>query len=315
MRAGTVAIGDREWSVSIASTSSELEAGLGGAESLAPGTGMLFDLGSAGAVRVTTEPMLFDIDIIFINSELQVVSVAHDVAPGYLVTEETPCHYFLEVNAGEAAGIEAGDYVEINILAEPASGLSQWLPAVTAVAALGFVGTVMGGMMRSMFGSSTGNPAKSGASRKRYSRPYLTNWQYGGYSYVEEDPAKPERLWTRGMADYVRPEEVIAIAEKEDLDISLAGEFWERIGYRGWGEKISTSEAKRALRKAREHVAAPRSGNVSVTCPICGEVLQVPHWDRVSRTDVLARHLEERHRHGTGEAPPVQETKVPGGRR
>jgi len=91
--------------------------------------------------------------------------------------------------------------------------------------------------------------------KNRYHGAYLTNWQYGGYSYVEEDPDKPERLWVRGMADYVNPSEVIAIAEREGLqNISLAGGFWERIGYRGWGEKETINEARVALAKAKKHV-------------------------------------------------------------
>jgi len=91
--------------------------------------------------------------------------------------------------------------------------------------------------------------------KKHYRGAYLNNWQYGGYSYIEEDPGKPEELWTHGMVDYADPETVIAIAEREGLPtISLAGGFWERIGYKGWGEKVSISEARTALAKAREHV-------------------------------------------------------------
>ena len=72
---------------------------------------------------------------------------------------------------------------------------------------------------------------------------------------MEEDPNKPENLWVRGMVDYVNPGEVIDIAEREGpLDISLAGGFWERIGYRGWGEKVSVNKAKIALAKAKRHV-------------------------------------------------------------
>jgi len=92
-------------------------------------------------------------------------------------------------------------------------------------------------------------------TKHRYHGAYLTNWQYGGYSYIEEDPDKPKRLWARSMADYINPNEVIAIAEREELSsISLAGGFWEKVGYRGWGEKVSVSEAKSALAKAEKHV-------------------------------------------------------------
>jgi len=91
--------------------------------------------------------------------------------------------------------------------------------------------------------------------KNRYHSTYLTNWQYGGYSYVEEDPKKPEHVWVRSMADYVNPNEVIAIAEREGLQsISLAGGFWEKVGYRGWGEKVSINESKIALAKAKKYV-------------------------------------------------------------
>lgn len=109
-------------------------------------------------------------------------------------------------------------------------------------------------------GSNPGNPTST-EKKRRCHGPFLVNWQYGGYSYVEEDPDKPESLWVTGMADYVNPDEVITIAEREGIAvISLAGSFWERVGYKGWGEKVSISEAKIALAKAREHVQAPKAG-------------------------------------------------------
>lgn len=90
---------------------------------------------------------------------------------------------------------------------------------------------------------------------KRYHGAYLANWQYGGYSYIEEDPGKPPELWSKGWVDYANPEDVIAIAEREGLlGIHLAGGFWEEIGYKGYGERVSISEAKIALAKAREYV-------------------------------------------------------------
>ena len=114
------------------------------------------------------------------------------------------------------------------------------------------------------YAEEMGMLAKPGASakaevsdiRRHYSHPFLVNWQYGGYSYIEETPGKPERLWTHGMADYVDPEEVLSIAEREGLpSISLAGGFWEEIGYKGYGEKVSLGEAKRVLAKAKAHMA------------------------------------------------------------
>ena len=139
---------------------------------------------------------------------------------------------------------------------------------------------------------------------KRYHGPYLTNWQYGGYSYIEEDPSKPPELWSKGWVDYANPDQVIAIAEREELPgIHLAGGFWEEIGYKGWGEKVSISEAKRALVKAREHVlgssgaSSTATEKVTVQCPICGKEIEVTEYDRVSRSDALKKHLEEEHIH------------------
>lgn len=139
----TVTIGEKQWSVDVATSPSELAAGLGGVESIPANTSMLFDLGAEQAVTVTTEPMLFSIDIIFISEDFVVVGVVENVAPGHLVAEETPARYFLEVNAGEAEGVEAGDGVEIAISSTAPS--QQWVPTLAGIAILGFVGGMMAG--------------------------------------------------------------------------------------------------------------------------------------------------------------------------
>ncbi|MDP3061799.1 MAG: DUF192 domain-containing protein, partial [Chloroflexota bacterium] len=104
-----VTIGARQWSVALATTLEELTQGLGGLASIAPGTGMLFDLGQDQVAAVTTAPMLFPIDIIWIRSASGVAEVALGVQPGFLVTPTAPVRFFLEVNAGEAEGVQAGD--------------------------------------------------------------------------------------------------------------------------------------------------------------------------------------------------------------
>jgi uncharacterized membrane protein (UPF0127 family) len=60
-----VTIEDRQWAVAFASTPSELVQGLGGISEITHGTGMLFDLGFEQIITVTTEPMLFPLDIAF----------------------------------------------------------------------------------------------------------------------------------------------------------------------------------------------------------------------------------------------------------
>jgi len=112
----TVKIGDREWSTDVATQPWELSQGLGGLSGLVAGTGMLFDLGWEQIIEVTTVPMLFPIDIAFLSDDLAVVEVYREVEPGYIVTSQIPARYFLEVNAGELADIEAGSQAEVSLL-------------------------------------------------------------------------------------------------------------------------------------------------------------------------------------------------------
>jgi len=100
-----VTVNENQWEVSIATTYAELTTGLRGVSALAVGTGMLFVLPSAQTVSVDTTGMNFAIDIIFIANNT-VIDIARNIQPGYLVTEETECDNFLEVNANAAAGPE-----------------------------------------------------------------------------------------------------------------------------------------------------------------------------------------------------------------
>jgi len=115
-----VIIRDNQWQVSLATSYMELIQGLGGLPQLPQGTGMLFDLGNDTMFTVTTEEMLFPIDIIRISSAMTVTDVAHNVLPGQLVTSNTAARYFLEVNAGEASGINLSDQVAIQLEASAA---------------------------------------------------------------------------------------------------------------------------------------------------------------------------------------------------
>jgi|GEM_PF-3796330 len=136
---------------------------------------------------------------------------------------------------------------------------------------------------------------EQGHKTKHYQGPYLSNWQYGGYSYIEEDPSKPPELYPHGMVDYADPEEVIAIAEREGLPgVHLAGGFWERIGYKGWGEKVSTAEARRALAKAREHIFGGSRSSQEHANPgdkrLAGEVSKLRDELETLRDEAYNRH-------------------------
>ena len=114
-----VIIGDKQWTVAVASTLSELTTGLSGVPGMPAGSGMLFDLGyDCQSIQVDMSRMVFPLDIIFINSTRGVVGVMHNVRPGWtdvrLENQQLPgARWFLEVNAGEAEGVVVGDDVVI----------------------------------------------------------------------------------------------------------------------------------------------------------------------------------------------------------
>jgi len=149
----TVAIRDKEWLVSLATTSQELLQGLAGVESIPANTGMLFDLGEEQIITVTSEEMLFPVDVIFIDSELVVTEVAFNFTPENEGTTSLPARYFLEVNAGEARGIEdgdieGGDAVSITITQEPASDWTSILSAIIPLVTLGLLFPMVTGLVK-----------------------------------------------------------------------------------------------------------------------------------------------------------------------
>ncbi len=111
-----VRVGDKEWFTNVATLPWELSQGLGGLVELPPATGILFDMGFEQIIEVTTVPMLFPLDIALLSEDLTVTEVYRNVGPGYIVTSQLPARYFLEVNAGELAGIEPGASVSVESL-------------------------------------------------------------------------------------------------------------------------------------------------------------------------------------------------------
>jgi len=109
-----VQIGDKQWSVQVATTPAELAQGLSGVESILPYTGVLFDLGSERIVNVTTEFMLFPISIVFFGDDLKVTEVAPITWPGETDLHTMyPARFFMEVNVEELEGVQIGDQVVI----------------------------------------------------------------------------------------------------------------------------------------------------------------------------------------------------------
>lgn len=119
-----VTINGNQWQVSLATTYAELVTGLSGVVSVPAGSGMLFDLGTDQSyIGINMSQMLFPLDIIFINSTQGVVGVLRNVNPGeeaYFQATTTPgARYFVEVNAGEAEGMEVRDSVSIQGVVMP----------------------------------------------------------------------------------------------------------------------------------------------------------------------------------------------------
>jgi uncharacterized membrane protein (UPF0127 family) len=123
-----VNIEDKQWAVAFASTPSELVQGLGGIPEMAQGTGMLFDLGFGQIITVTTEPMLFPLDIAFFSEGMVITEIFRNIQPGYLVTSTSPARYFLEVNAGELEGINSGSQASCAFLTPVSTvAASDWV--------------------------------------------------------------------------------------------------------------------------------------------------------------------------------------------
>jgi len=120
----TVTIRDKAWIVAVVTTLQEVTSGLSGLPGLSAGTGMLFDLGAdQDYIPIDMSLMLFNLDIVFINSQAGVSGVLHNVAPGdaaaFQASAAPGARYFLEVNAGEAADVVTGDAVVIQGAIQP----------------------------------------------------------------------------------------------------------------------------------------------------------------------------------------------------
>lgn len=145
-----ITIGDNQWTYTLATKISE---GLSGVESLPAGQGMLFDLGfDYSRVDINMSEMLFPLDIVFINSNLTVVGVLHDVQPSdeayFLASNSLGARYFMEVNAGEAASVNVGDEViPENGLGD--SGINTILAFAVLAAVIAIVARVTIKMLRS----------------------------------------------------------------------------------------------------------------------------------------------------------------------
>ncbi len=170
---GTITIQNTTWQVSIAADPVDLSAGLGNLSNLTTATGELFDLGVSQTIHVTTVPMLFALDIAFLDENLVVIEVYRDILPGYLVTSQQPARYFLEVNAGELASLNPGDQADAEITLQPVistSSTTGWLDIVNTfvplIMGLAFIGMLIP-LVKSLFTGETKEPQLLASNRKK----------------------------------------------------------------------------------------------------------------------------------------------------
>ena len=118
-----VRIGSLEFVVEVAADSAKQVKGLSGRETLDAGTGMLFVFENEKRFRFWMRGMEISLDMVWINSECQVVDVSENVPPPKRdmpfndlprYSPESPAKYVLEINGGESAdrGLLIGDHVE-----------------------------------------------------------------------------------------------------------------------------------------------------------------------------------------------------------
>ncbi|MBN2098994.1 MAG: DUF192 domain-containing protein [Dehalococcoidia bacterium] len=153
-----VTIAGRQWLASLTNTYWELVQGLGGVTAMEAETGMLFDLGGEQSITVTTQPMLFSLDIAFLSETLAVTEVYRNVPPGCLVRSTIPARYFLEVNAGELADVESGDQVAVEILSlQEETSVPDWVPAFTSFTMFLLVGFFLAGTVKILAQAMSGD--------------------------------------------------------------------------------------------------------------------------------------------------------------
>ena len=106
-----ITIGDKKYKVEIAGTPEKQEKGLMGRESLSEDQGMLFIYDEPQDLSYWMKNTLISLDIIFIDDDMEVVSVKQGQPMSEEPITEDDVQYVLEVNSN--SGIEEGDQLII----------------------------------------------------------------------------------------------------------------------------------------------------------------------------------------------------------
>lgn len=106
-----IEIGDREYNVTCARTEEKRIKGLQGVTEMKDDEGMLFFFEEPQTVGFWTKDTKIPLDIIFINEDMEVISVYQGEPENENIAEEDDVRFVLEVNQG--SGIKEGDELDI----------------------------------------------------------------------------------------------------------------------------------------------------------------------------------------------------------
>lgn len=106
-----IEIGDREYNVTCARTEEERIKGLQGVTEMKDDEGMLFVFDEPDTINFWMKGTLIPLDIIFINEDMEVISVYQGEPENENIAEEDDVRFVLEVNQG--SGIKEGDELDI----------------------------------------------------------------------------------------------------------------------------------------------------------------------------------------------------------
>ncbi len=105
-----------QWRLEVARKSEDLVKGLSGRPNLPPGRGLLMDFSRDGYHGIWMKDMNFPIDIIWLDSGFSVVKIQERAQPSdypRVYVPPVPARYVLEVPAGAAARLKAGDKLRL----------------------------------------------------------------------------------------------------------------------------------------------------------------------------------------------------------
>ncbi len=280
-----ITIRDKQLQASIATTPGELTQGLGGLAELAPNTGMFFDTGYEQIIQVTTVPMLFPIDIVFLSESLAVTEVYPNVESGFIITPTSSARYFLEVNVGELEGIEVGDTAQVEVLslAETPVSNADWTSMMVSM--FGFM--VMGVFMIAIVKNVVADPIKPEKKPVLYGprgerllphtrsvAGYEINTDRIGNIIItrSDDPNKDVFLQFESDKDLVYG--LLKKGEKKELDA-------------GWEIKIKRSEPRAStLDELWESSAQPQNSPQTRKQKVCRSDVSVDSWQERDRLGI-----------------------------